>query len=97
MSDSLFSLSSFAIVTPVVALATYAIVLNLDRIIQVFVPFTPITTPSRSPMQSFISGQVHKMQRDQVIIWRERGEALENPDSLEKLVKDLHDGECCNS
>jgi hypothetical protein len=78
MSDSLFSLSSLAIVTPVVTLATYAIVLNLDRISQVFVPLTPTTTtPSRSPMQSFITSQVRKMQRDESIAWRERGEDFE--------------------
>jgi hypothetical protein len=78
MSDSLFSLSSLAIVIPVVALATYAIVLNLDRIIQIFVPLTS-TTPKQSSswMERLISAQIRKMQLDQNIVWRERGEAFE--------------------
>lgn len=81
MSDSLFSLSSLAIVTPVVALATYVIVLNLDRITKVFVPLirsTP-TIPS-SPIRNFISSQARRMQRDQSMVWRGRGDAFEKSD-----------------
>lgn len=50
MSDSLFSLSSLAIVTPVVALATYIIVLNLDRILQVVIPLK--TTTAKPSLRS---------------------------------------------
>lgn len=79
MSDSLFSLSSLAIVTPVVALATYAIVLNLDRITQVFAPPTPATsTSSRSLVQSFINVQARRMKRDHSSMWRARGDAFVN-------------------
>ncbi|KAN0108226.1 hypothetical protein V8E51_007968 [Hyaloscypha variabilis] len=78
MSDSLFSLSSLAIVTPVVALATYAIVLNLDRIIQVFIPLTSATsTPSKPPIQNLINAQIRRMQQDRSTRWKERGEAFE--------------------
>jgi hypothetical protein len=76
MSDSLFSLSSLAIVTPIVALATYAIVLNLDRIIQIFVPLGPNIASSNSLFQSFIDSQVRNMQQDRSSIWRNRGDAL---------------------
>jgi hypothetical protein len=78
MSDSLFSLSSLAIVTPVVALATYAIVLNLDRIIQVFIPLTSATsTPSKPPIQNLRNAQIRRMQQDRSTRWKERGEAFE--------------------
>jgi len=77
MSDSLFSLSSLAIVTPIVALATYAIVLNIDRISQWFIPLAPPTsTPSRSLIQNFIDAQIRRMQRDRNTIWKQRGEAF---------------------
>ncbi len=78
MSDSLFSLSSLAIVIPVVTLTTYAIVLNLDRITQVFVPLQPASPePPTFPKQSFISRQTKKMQRDQSTIFTERSEAYD--------------------
>jgi len=50
MSDSLFSLSSLAIVTPIVALATYIIVLNLDRILQAVI--TLKITAARASLRS---------------------------------------------
>jgi hypothetical protein len=79
MSDSLFSISSLAIVIPVVALATYAIVLNLDRITQVFVPLQPASPePPTFPNQTFISRQTQKMQRDQSTTCTEQGEANES-------------------
>ncbi|KAE9377870.1 hypothetical protein N431DRAFT_399020 [Stipitochalara longipes BDJ] len=85
MSDSLFSLSSLAIVTPLVALATYAIVLNLDRIIQIFIPLTPATPiPPTSLVRNFINRQIHRMQQDQSAIWKERGEAFEKSKLLGK-------------
>jgi hypothetical protein len=78
MSDSLFSLYSLAIAIPVVALATYAIVLNLDRITQVLIPLQPTSPePPTFPKQSFTSRQSLKMQRDQSTIYTERGKANE--------------------
>jgi hypothetical protein len=78
MSDSLFSLSSLAIVIPVVALATYAVVLNLDRITQLFTPL-PSTSPEppRFSIQSFTSRHIQKMQRGQSTAYMERGKAFE--------------------
>ena len=85
MSDSLFSLSSLAIVTPVIALATYAIVLNLDRITQVFIPLPPASpVPPRFPNKSFTERRIQKMQRDQSTNWTERGEAFEKSRLPEK-------------
>lgn len=78
MSDSLFSLYSLAIAIPVVALATYAIVLNLDRITQVLIPLQPTSPePPTFPKQSFTLRQSLKMQRDQSTIYTERGKANE--------------------
>jgi hypothetical protein len=78
MSDSLFSLYSLAILIPVVALATYAIVLNLDRITQVLIPLQPTSPePPTFPKQSFTSRQSLKLQREQSTIYTERDKSNE--------------------
>ena len=79
MSETLFSLSSLAIVTPIVALSTYIIVLNLDTITQLFSPLGTSRTEyaSLSLLQYFLDYQIRSMQRDESMVWRDRGTAFD--------------------
>ena len=73
INNTIFSLSAFAAIVPIMSICTYAIVLNLDSIASVF---RPKSRPSL--IQKFIDLQISGMRNDATSIWKERGAAFSN-------------------